>query len=119
MIATIKKMLFTAAVLVSAAFNSHAAHAQRQELNITNDSSFRLDHIYISPHSSGTWGRDLLGDGYLHPDYQISFYVQPNRYDVMLIDKDGDKCVIPNVGFYRGTNWTVTNAILLTCEVFS
>jgi hypothetical protein len=55
----------------------------------------------------------------LFPNYHVDVAVVPGWYDVMLVDQDGDRCVIPNVDFRRGDNWTVTDGVLVACELFS
>lgn len=41
------------------------------------------------------------------------------KYDVMLVDQDRDICVVPNVDFRYGESWTITDDVLVLCEIVS
>ena len=116
MLSTIKNMLFAAAVLVPAAFTTHTAVAQSDEtFTISNESGYRIDHVYMSPTGYTHWGSDRLY-GYLHPNHELDLQVYAGRYDVMVVDSDGDACVISGVDVYEGETWHLTNSRLLSCE---
>jgi len=38
---------------------------------------------------------------------------------VKLVDQDGDTCVVNNVDFRDGESWTITDGVLVACELFS
>jgi hypothetical protein len=115
MLSTIKNTLFAAAVLVPAAFTTHTASAQSETFRISNESSYRIDHVYMTSSGYNRWGGDVLY-GYLHPDHQLDLQVEAGRYDVKVVDSDGDSCVIAGVDVYEGEVWHLTNSRLLACE---
>ena len=121
MITMMKRILLAATLCVATASVSMIAGAQdsNETFTIINHSNYRITHMYVSPTSYTRWGYDRLGDDVLPPNYRTDLSVTPGWYDVKLIDEDGDACVINNVDFRDGKSWTVTNALLLACEVFS
>lgn len=70
-------------------------------VTIVNKTGFLVYYAYLSPVSSDRWGSDRLGSGVL-PDGQ-SFNVSSSsldmsdRYDIRLVDKDGDTYTKKNV----------------------
>ena len=121
MLNTIKKIMFAGSLLLAAASVPTIAVAQDgvETFRVINRSSYRIDHLYVSPTSNTYWGYDRLGDDVLAPNYRSDLSVVPGWYDVKLVDQDGDSCVIKDVDFRDGDSWTVTDGILLACEVFS
>lgn len=117
-ISPIKNTLLAACVTISAASPTSVALAQNGEdetFRVSNESSFRIDHVFMSRSSNPRWGYDRLS-GYLYPNYHLDLGVDPGRYDVKLIDKDGDPCVVKNVNIFDGTVFHVTDMVLLSCE---
>ena len=116
MLSTIKNIMFAAAVLVPAAFTAHTAVAQSTEtFRISNESRYRIDHVYMTSSGYNRWGSDVLY-GYLQPEYHLDLHVTPGTYDVKVVDSDGDACVIAGVDVYEGETWHLTNSRLLSCE---
>lgn len=121
MIPTIRKALLVGALTLAAALVPTMATAQNgtRTFTVFNYSHYRIDHMYVSPIGYRTWGGDRLGRNYLYPNQRADMYVARIQYDVMLIDQDGDRCVVPNVDFRYGESWTITDDVLVLCEVFS
>ena len=121
MTSAIKTMLLAAVVLIPATLTVPSASAQnrREKFLVSNESDYRIDHIYVSPHSSRVWGPDQLGDQVLLPNYHIGLYFDPGTYDVRIVDRDGDACVLANVDFYDGTTYHITDTALLACELLT
>ena len=119
MLTTLKNVVLAAAVLVPAAFTTHSAVAQSGEtFRISNESSYRIDHVYMTSVGQRDWSSDRLY-GYLHADNYLDLQVYPGRYDVKVVDSDGDACVIGNVDVYEGETWHLTDARLLSCELLT
>jgi hypothetical protein len=119
--ATLRSILVSGAMVLAAALMPTAAVAQNYEQTFTviNDSHYRINHVYVSPVYKGVWGNDKLGSRYLFPNYRFDLAVSPGWYDVKLIDQYGNACQINAVDFRDGNTWTITDALLLTCEALS
>ena len=71
-------------------------------ITIVNNTGFTTFFLYISPSSSTSWGVDQLGDGVLMNGNSATFRLPlplstTNRYDLRLIDSDGDTYTKMNV----------------------
>lgn len=121
MIPTVRKALLVGALALAAALIPTMAAAQNDTRTFTvfNYSHYRIDHMYVSPHGYRTWGSDWLGRNYLYPNQRADMSVARIKYDVMLVDQDRDICVVPNVDFRYGESWTITDDVLVLCEIVS
>ena len=84
-------------------------------LTITNDESFAIDNIYISPSGFET-NDDILGGIPLDPGDFITVSVSCDTYDVEIIDETGTDCFISDYDLC-GTDdaWDLTNAFFDEC----
>jgi hypothetical protein len=120
MFSNIKKVLAAGALMLAAVVSiPTSAAAQDRTFTVFNRSSYRINHLYVSPTSYTNWGNDKLGSDIFYPNYRFDLSVDPGWYDVKLVDQDGDTCVVQDVDFRNGENWTITDGVLLTCELFS
>jgi len=121
MLPKIRKVLVVGALVVAAALIPTTAAAQygTRTFTVVNYSHYRINHMYFTPTGYAMWGGDRLGRDVLPPNYEVSFSVVRGWYDVMLVDQGGGSCVVPNVDFRNGETWTITDDVLLVCEVFS
>ena len=121
MMNTMKKMMLTGVLVLAAASIPSVAVAQsgRQTFRVDNQTSYTIEHVYVSPTNYTYWGYDQLGSKVLPPDYYFQVSVVPGWYDVKLVDQDGDSCVVPNVDFRGSDTWTLTDRVLVACELFS
>jgi len=118
MLAQIKNVFaLSALTLALGAFAAAPAAAQTRTFQVVNESHYSIDRIYVSPASYSRWGFDRLGNNVLRPGYEFTLSVFPGYYDVKLIDEDNDTCIVHNVDFSSGDRWTLTDGILLACEV--
>jgi hypothetical protein len=110
--------ILIAGILALAAALSNPANAAAQSgtFDVTNDSSYRINNLYVSRSSSDVWGRDRLGSAVLLPGYHTVLTLAPGLYDVKLVDEDRDVCVVSDVYLGASENWTITDAALLLCE---
>jgi hypothetical protein len=83
---------------------------------VENRSSITIDSIYMSGVNDTSWESDLLGSSELDPGYHTTILATPGRYDVKLVDGDGDKCVINNVEIRGDRTLTITTDMLMRCE---
>jgi len=118
MLAQLKNVFALGALtLALGAFAAAPAAAQTRTFQVVNESHYSIQRIYVSPASYSRWGFDRLGDDVLRPGYEFTLSVLPGYYDVKLIDEDNDACVVHNLDFRYGDRWTLTDGILLACEV--
>lgn len=97
-----------------------AATAKTANATLVNNTSFAIYEIYLSPSSDRHWGPDQLEEQVLAPGDSLTLRGIPcDRYDVRLVDEDGDECVIQE-GYLCGDagEWYLTDEELLECEGF-
>jgi len=121
MISNIKKILVAGALVLAAVVSipTNAAAQEARTFTVFNRSSYRINHLYVSSSSNTYWGNDKLGSDIFYPNYRFDLAVAPGWYDVKLVDQDGDTCVVNNVDFRGGESWTITDGVLVACELFS
>ena len=113
----VRAMFATAIGLFCFMPSSLSAQTERHSIRLENDSSYGINQVFISPVGMTVWGRDKLGDSILEPaDYVYLPSLRLGNYDLMLVDEDGDSCIVSGVEVTANTNWRITNAWLLGCE---
>lgn len=88
-------------ILLCAVFFSLIAAAHGQNLpgvTIVNNTGFTVYYVYISQTASQNWGTDTLGSSVLSNGSSTSVRLPyplnvVNRYDIKLVDKDGDSYI--------------------------
>jgi hypothetical protein len=97
-----------------------AAEAKRSdsEVEFVNRSDWDIYELYISASDEDEWGPDQLEDGILESGGSFLLHSIPcDDYDVLLIDEDGDECVLEEVDLCGDSEqWVITNKDLLACE---
>lgn len=113
-------MLCAALVCLSASILAPAAEAAKKKANVTvaNKSDWEIHHFFLSSTTEDDWGPDQLGEDVIGNDDSFTLKNIPcDSYDVMLVDEDGDECVVEDVDLCGGAEtWTITNKILLGCQ---
>lgn len=106
--------------LTASTLFASAAHAQyRRTFTVKNDSDIQIKNLYVSPVGDGDWGSDLLGSHVLPPNYYQNVGVIPGYYDVKLVTRAGNACVLRNMDFTSSDTMDVTNLGLLACELLT
>lgn len=86
-------------------------------INIINKSGWDLHEIYISPASQDDWGDDYLGSEILAQGDSLSLTgLASGKWDIRVIDEDGDECILNDVHITTSESWTVTEDDLLACQ---
>jgi hypothetical protein len=85
-------------------------------VTLWNDSGYTIERFFMSPTTDTLWGPDLLGRFDLPSGYHTTYYRDPGNYDVKLIDRDGDQCVIRGIRIDGDRRLTLTPGMLLHCE---
>lgn len=85
---------------------------------VINDSSFAIFQLFISPTDRFLWGEDRLGWDILESGARVRIRDIPcGKYDVRLVDEDGDACVVYRVPICgKRTEWVIRDADLLACQ---
>ena len=102
--------------LLFATLTSAAAMAG-STIQIVNQSGWELHEIYFSPTSQENWGDDHLGDQVLEQGDSLTLTgVESGRWDIRLVDEDGDECTLEDVHITESEQWVVTEDDLLGCQ---
>jgi hypothetical protein len=100
-----KQLILIVTVLVAAfapIMGQGQSYTNGVYLTFENDTGFTVDELYMSPHRSNQWGRDLLGsttldDGDSTTIWAESVFSEP--YDVKVVYSDGTEHVFDEAAF--------------------
>lgn len=86
-----------------------------------NKSAWSIHEMYFSPTSDTEWGDDQLGKQTIDTgDEFVLSGVPCGKWDVKVVDEDGDECIIENVGLCGETDkWVIKDSDLLACQAAS
>lgn len=85
-------------------------------LEVSNNSDFVIEEIYLTDVNSSSWGGNLLGGDVLFPDESIVLGVDCGYYDALLVDQDGVDCELRDLDLcLNDASWIINNN---TCSVF-
>lgn len=95
--------------------------AAKNNVKIKNKSDWEIHQFFLSPVDQEEWGPDQLGEDVIGTGESFELRKIPcGSYDVMLVDEDGDECVVPEVDICSGSEgWVITNDDLLACQAES
>ena len=95
-----------------------AAQAAGNKVVIKNKSDWEIHQLFLSPTEVEKWGPDQLGEDIIEPGGSFELRNIPcDSYDIMLVDEDGDECVVADVDICSGQEgWIISNDDLLDCE---
>lgn len=103
------------AALVAAFFIPSIALANK--VVFVNKSSWDITHIYFSPANSKNWGEDHLEDDVLSKGDSLTLTgVSKGKWDVRVVDEDGDECIIDGVMINSNDKWVIEDEDLLACQ---
>jgi hypothetical protein len=85
---------------------------------VVNKSLWAIHEMYFSPTDETEWGEDQLGDTTIETGEQFTLTGLPcDKWDVRVVDEDGDECVIGGVTLCEDTDeWVINDSDLLTCQ---
>jgi hypothetical protein len=97
------------------------AQAQKSNVVIKNKSDWEIHQFFLSPVETDKWGPDQLGEQVIATGGTFTLKGVPcDSYDVMLVDEDGDECVVSEVDICGDSQgWVISNDDLLACEAES
>jgi len=107
-----------AALLLLAASAPAFAAKKMTTIKVVNQSKWEIHHLFLSSTTDHEWGPDQLGDDVISSGESFTLTdIQCDKYDIRVVDEDGDECVVENVKLCgEETVWKITDKILLSCE---
>ena len=98
--------------------SASAFAASNSKVIVVNKSSWAIHEMYFSPTDETEWGEDQLGQQTIEPGEQFTLSGIPcDKWDVRVVDEDGDEYVIENVGLCADTDrWVINDSDLLGCQ---
>jgi hypothetical protein len=105
-----------------AAFACMPALSAAATVEFVNQSSWEIHEVYFSPASQRSWGDDYLEDDVLERGDSLTLTgIEAGRWDVMVVDEDGDKCILEDVRFSKSDRdrWVIEDEDLLNCQAAS
>ena len=85
-------------------------------LEVSNESDFVIEELYLTTVDSGSWGSNELGGDVLFPDESIVLGVSCDYYDAKMVDEDGVTCELYDLDLCLNDGlWVIRNN---TCSVF-
>lgn len=93
-----------------------AALTNRVTVSMQNNSSYDIYRLYMSSSGISNWGRDLLGSRVFSSGTSFAVTADPGKYDLKLVDEDGDTCTVMGLSVYANASWNINDRWLLSCE---
>lgn len=88
------------------------------QVTFRNDSDWAIHALYFARESSKDWGQEQLGKHTVRRGESFTLSQIPcGRYDVKLVDEDGDECDVTGVALCAESHvWAITDKDLLKCQ---
>lgn len=92
--------------------------AANSKVVVVNKSKWAIHEMYFSPTTETEWGEDQLGDKTIETGEQFTLSGVPcDKWDVKVVDEDGDECIVENVGLCDDSDkWVIKDSDLLACQ---
>lgn len=106
------------AVALTAGFVSQPAYAKDGiSIKFVNQTDWDIHEIYLSSTKQDDWGVDQLRDEVIKTGAAYLLHSIPTgKYDVKIVDEDGDACVISAVKIAENEEVVLTNKDLVGCQ---
>ena len=86
-------------------------------INFVNKTDWKIHNIFLSPTKQNSWGEDQLQDKLIETNSSFNLHGIPaGKYDVKIVDEDGDECVISAVKIAADETVDLTNEDLVGCQ---
>jgi hypothetical protein len=89
-------------------------------INVSNQSSVDIDHLYTSAPGKNAWSADLLAGAKSieRGESGTVAKLQPGTYDLQLVDDDdgGKPCVVAKVAVKAGSTLKLTKKMTSACK---
>ncbi len=114
-----KKFVAVAAALVATAAFAEAPDWWTSTLKLKNASGYSVEEFYITPWDELNWGPNLLREDLDPGEAATLTNIECDRYDLKLVDDEGDTCVIQDVDLcLEDAKFSLTDRLLASCTVF-
>jgi hypothetical protein len=109
LVAVVSLMLFAAP--------APAVAEKAADVTVENHSEWQLHHFFVSPTKTDKWGQDWLGKDTISKGEKFKLTGIPcGKYDLKLVDEDGDACVIAGQEFCGDSyTWKITDEVIVSC----
>ncbi len=110
-----------AALLTFACAGAASAEKLDSKITLVNHSHWAIHEMYFSSTANEEWGPDQLGKHTIRTGDNFTLTGIPcDKYDVRLVDEDGDECVVQDVAICADReSWAITDKDLLGCQAAS
>ncbi|MBL8675347.1 MAG: hypothetical protein IPK81_11510 [Rhodospirillales bacterium] len=89
-------------------------------LELVNESSVTIEHLFVAWAGDKGWGPDQLGssrDDIVAPGASFRLNgLEKDTFDLKIVTHTGQECVIEGVHFRTNMRWTVTDKVLRECR---
>ena len=117
-------LLVALAVLAAPVLGSPAPQHKKKGKNskasvtIVNKTKWGFDHLYLAYWDDRNWGPDQLGKDVIEPGESFTLTdIDCDTYDIMIVDEDGDECIVEDIDMCRDdSKWVVTDKDLMKCQ---
>jgi hypothetical protein len=94
------------------------AAGKKSTVKVVNKSDWEIHQFFVSSSEEEDWGPDQLGEEVIATGESFELRNIPcDTYDVMLVDEDGDECIVEEIELCGDKEQvTITNKILLGCQ---
>jgi hypothetical protein len=106
------------ALLLAVTASPALAGKNDSKVIIVNKSKWAIHEMYFSPTKQTDWGDDQLGKQTINTGESFTLSGVPcDKWDVKVVDEDGDECVVENVGLCADADkWVINDSDLLACQ---
>lgn len=110
-----KRLLLGAVLIASSAFAE-----VKNEIVFQNSTDWAIHNLYFAKSKENDWGPDQLGsksNDIIAPGASFTLTaIPPGKYDVKIVDEDGDECVVAGVKVATSEKVELTNELLVGCQ---
>src|SRR5262245_15429731 len=94
-----------------------SVQASDVKVKLINNSNFEIHEMYLSPTKTNEWGPDQLRDHVIAKNASFELQGIPvGKYDLKLVDEDGDECVVAAVKMAADEDVEINDALLVGCQ---
>lgn len=88
------------------------------QIELRNESRWSISQLYFAPIDSERWGPNQISHNPIHAGDSFTLTdIRCDKYDVKLVDEDGDECIVRNVALCGADKiWHLGDKDLLKCQ---
>jgi hypothetical protein len=88
------------------------------QVELRNDSRWSIRQLYFAPVDSERWGPNQVSHSSIHAGDSFTLTdIRCDKYDVKIVDEDGDECVVRSVALCGADKvWHLGDKDLLKCQ---